>query len=257
VKIKIDFNEYTLNYYYNIGLNFSESEINAVKNQLHEVNKASGCNFSYGIFDSTKDFKKITENFLICVIEKDNNPVGFFYNFILNEPKVVHLGLVLISKNFGDNLLYIPYMIASRIIHDHIGDFYITNISGVPKIIGTVIEIYDEVWPAPKSNLMRPPPEYKTIANSIYSKYVKEYFPMPESISFDEKKFILSCNAKEMGFENDFRKLPRHSTLDVNLFCMFWLNYEKNEDIIQVGKYTKETVEKNHSLIYKFYNPLL
>ena len=255
MKIQVKFNEYTLNYYYRLGTNFSNKDILAVKIQLDFINESSGCNFSYGIFDKSKDFKKQTENFIICVIEKDDESVGFFYNYIMEEEKIVHLGLVLIAKNFGENLLYIPYMIASKIIYTYIGEFYVTNISAVPKIIGSVISAFEDTWPAPKANLIRPNPEYRRVAKLLYENYVKNYFPMPESISFDERRFILSCNAKEMGFESDFRKLARDADLEVNLFCMFWINYDKNEDMVQVAKYSKDSLAKNESIICKYYNP--
>lgn len=247
----LQYKGYTLSYFFKPGKFSDEKEIQEIENKLNIVNKESGKNFSYGIFDP-KNKKDFYDNSLICILEIDNHPSGFFYNVILeySDMNIVHQGLVLISKNIGENLLYYPYVQSNIFIREKIGDYYITSISSVPSIIGEIHNIFDEVWPSPYTNLVRPhKKEYTIIAEKVFNDYVKKYFPFPEEVVFNKKRFIIESKAKEMGFERDIRNLSRDSRLDVNLFCQFWIDYSKNEDLIQVGYFGNNAFEKNSQKI--------
>lgn len=247
----LEYKGYTLSYYFKPGINSDEKELEEIEKKLNIVNKESGKNFSYGIFDP-KNKKDFYDTSLICILEIDNKPAGFFYNVILefSSIKIVHQGLVLISKNIGENLLYYPYVQSNIFIRENIGDYYITSISSVPSIIGEIHNIFEEVWPSPFANLVRPPKkEYAMVAEKVFNEYVKKYFPFPEEVTFNKKRFIIESKAKEMGFERDVRNLSRDSRLEVNLFCQFWIDYTKNEDIIQVGYFGNNAVEKNNQKI--------
>lgn len=236
----IPYQGYNLNYFYRPGIWADESTLKNLEEKLNKVNKDSGKNFNYGIFDQ-KNKKNFYDNSIICVLEINNEPAGFFYNVILeySDLNIVHQGLVLISKNIGENLLYFPYFKSNQIIREKIGDFYITSISSVPRIIGEIHNIFEDVWPSPYANSIKPPKkEYISIAERVFNDYVKKYFPFPEEISFNKRRFIIESKAKEMGFERDIRSLPRDARMEVNLFCQFWIDYSKNEDIIQVGYFS-------------------
>jgi len=246
MKTVIPFKQYILNYYYKPLEWMSQDELSHLQNQLDIVNKESGKNFNYGIFDphNRNNFYK---NSMICVMELDGHPAGFFYNVIFEgELNIVHQGLVLISKNIGENLLYFPYVNSNKLIREKIGDFYITSISSVPSIIGEIHNIFDNVYPSPFVNQIKPPQkEYSQVALKVFEDYVKRFFPFPEEVSFNKRRFVIESKAKEMGFERDIRNLPRDSRFEVNVFCQYWLDYSKNEDIIQVGIFNQKTEEKN------------
>lgn len=242
----INYKQYVLRYYYKPFFWMSSEELASLQSRLDKVNKESGKNFNYGIFDP-KNQESFYKNSMICIMELNGEPAGFFYNVIMEgEFKIVHQGLVLISKNVGENLLYYPYVQSNRLIWEQIGDFYISNISSVPSIIGQVSTTYDQVWPSPYLNLDRPEDKnYIVVCEVLFKNYVKKFFPFPEEISLNKKRFVISSKVKEMGFDSNFRNLSRHPKLEVNLFCQFWIDYEKSEDIIQVGRFTKQTIERN------------
>lgn len=243
-----DYQGYKLYYYYRPGLWASSEEIENIEKRINIVNKESNKNFSYGIFDP-KNKKDFYDNSMICILEFDGHPAGFFYNVIIDfieDKKIVHQGLVLISKNMGQNLLYYPYVKSNLLIKEQIGDFYITSISSVPSIIGEIYNIFDNVWPSPYTDLIKPNDVYYTkAAETVFFNYVKKFFPFSEEIFFNKRRFVIESKAKEMGFERDVRSLSRDSRLEVNLFCQFWIDYSKNEDIIQVGLFNEEAQNKN------------
>jgi hypothetical protein len=216
------------------------AELNWLKEEIQYINESSKRNLSYGILDPEISCTELIEFFQsanICLIyDNTNEAIGFFYNVILQiiPDVVIHAGLVLITKNKGVDLLSIPYSYLSYYQWKEFGSYYYTNISSTPSIIGTFTDLYTQVWPSDKANQLKPPKKYVEIAELVFKRYVEKYFSGKNT--FDKKRFVLTSKSKEMGFETDLRKLPRYPDQNVNLFCLYWLDYAHGEDLIQVGR---------------------
>ncbi len=259
MKKTVKFSNYSLNYYFKPGLNLSDNELREMHRKINIVNEKSK-DFKYGLFDkslSFEDLKGIYSQMLICLIELNDEPEGFFYNYIIDngeDKPIVHLGLVLIAKNIGNNLLYYPYLNGNKILLENFKDgYFVTNISSTPKIIGEVTEAYDNVWPSPKSNLVVRPRKYDNIVKKLKEEYILRFFPMSEEIEIDMRRYVLKNNAREMNFECNMRSLAKDPRLNYNLFCMFWLDYNGHiaEDLIQVGEFNQDTLERNLKIMNK------
>ena len=63
-----------------------------------------------------------------------------------------------------------------------------------------------------------------------------KYFPDPEKLTINYKRFTLTSNSNEMGFVTDFHKISRSDNFKFMAFCHAWIDYKKEENIIQVGE---------------------
>lgn len=231
---------YELEYYFQPGLWMEPESLMHLVNQLNYVNRSSGRNLSYGIFDPNDSFEK-KQDFLktinLCIVREKSEPVGFFYNMILRESSipVIHAGLVMVAKNRGHDLIGYPYSVMTYLQYRRYGKHYYTNISSTPSIVGVFSDSFSGVWPSYKGNQIKPPSRaYHEVLGLLEDQYIKKYFHR-EALEIDKKRFVLRSSSSQMGFETDLKKLSRYRKPEVNYFCMFWLDYSKGEDLIQVG----------------------
>ena len=235
------FGNYGLEYLFQPGQWMTADEMASLKAQLDKVNTTSNRNLRYGIFDPgiTPDtVKKFLESSSVCLMTSGGETIGFFYNVILQrEPfPAIHAGLVMIAANQGLDLLKVPYVYMALLQRRKFGSYFYTNISSTPSIIGAFGDVFSNVWPNYRRSLVKPPnKEYIKILHLLSTKYIAVHFPM-EKIEIDAKRFVMKSPQREMGFEQNFRKLSRYHKLEANLFCIYWLDYSKGEDIIQIGK---------------------
>lgn len=247
MKKKIQYFGYTITYYLFPGKNLEKTELVQIHQNILDMNVESGTNFKYGIFDHSKPFsfkKEFYDRILLVTIhDESGRNAGFFYNFIIENQKntLIHQGLVVIFNNKGVDLLKAPYLYANILLHEFFNkDFYISNISAVPLIIGTVSEIFSEVWPSATAEDLRfPPKQYIQLAELLQQEYIGKYFP--EGTIFDKKRFVLKSPLKEMGFGVKIRNLPRHPSLTHNVFTNVWIDLENGEDVVQIGVMSKKT----------------
>ncbi len=235
------FANYELEYLLQPGKWMGLAEMLNLKTRLDHVNETSGHNLKYGIFEPSIDHNKMKDFFTrcnFCVMFLEGEAVGFFYNVMLDEKTVpaIHAGLVMIARNQGVDLLRVPYAYMALLQRKEYGDYYYTNISSTPSIIGTFGDLFSDVWPNYRGNLIRPPnKQYVHVLSLLTKEYVDRYFPK-DRIEIDQKRFVMRSPQKEMGFEQNPRKLSRYHKLEANLFCIYWLDYSKGEDIVQVGR---------------------
>ena len=176
---------------------------------------------------------------VVSVAFIDDQPVGFLLSPILECPglSVVHSGLVVIKDNPGVNLLGLLSLCMALVVHRAYGRTFFTNISSTPSIIETFSRSVKDPWPGPHANLLKPSATYRTIARRLFEDYVLNYFPYPESVEFDEKRFTIRSESELMGFNTTFRQLSRSCDFTYLNFCFTWLDYDREEDMIQVGEF--------------------
>ena len=235
------FHGYQLEYFLQPGKWMSDAELLQLKSDLVQINLNSGRAVNYGIFSkdiSQHDIRDFFGRAALCVMRKGGEPRGFFYNLVLQErPRpVIHAGLVMIAKNDGVNLMGVSYIHLAHMQRRKYGDYFYTNISATPSIVGNFGDLVSDVWPYYSANLIKPPSkEYLGVLSLLYREYISRYFP-DDGIEIDSKRFVMRSPSKQMGFEQDPRKLSRYYKFETNLFCTYWLDYSKGEDMIQVGK---------------------
>lgn len=237
-----------LKYFYEPHKNISSDDFKKLYADLLKINQDSGKNFSYGIFDNNYlfFFEKI---FLCTMYDKDTlEPIGFFYFSILNKDQnLIHSGLTIISKNPGLDLLSTPQMLGHLILFKNLQTFCVSTITCIPKVVGEFCEYFEQVWPSPNSDQDRPDKQYINYLDILKKEYINRYIVNSENedkISVDSKRFILRSPSKNMGFIPNYYTLPKHQKVNVNLFCLSWIDYNNEEDIILFGKCSKMVILK-------------
>ncbi|MEO7162475.1 MAG: hypothetical protein ABI041_06115 [Bdellovibrionia bacterium] len=253
-KFIVNYYGYEMTYYLQPGKWLSDSALSSLREELVRVNAKAGKDFDYGLFDSTRtpeDHKNFLKTANLCIIRDGGEAIGFFYNLIIQEkPKpVLHAGLVVIAKNRGHDLMGYAYSWLTVLQYKKYGSYYYTNISSTPSIVGVFSDSFSQVWPNYKGNQLKPPSrEYVNILSLLEHNYINKYF---QRCTVNKKRFVLTSPSSEMGFETNMQKLSRYIKPEVNYFCMFWLDYTKGEDLIQVGQVDLKAVMKIN-LYYSF-----
>ena len=183
------------------------------------------------------EVKEIYSNMLVAVVLVKKEAVGFLLTPILAEAPepIAHGGLTVIAKNHGSNLLGLMTLCNIKVLHNHYSKLYTSNISSTPSIIEVYTKFMRNVWPEPDANLIKAPSRYKKVFDTLIDKYVMEFFEDPENIIVDRKRFVIRTSSKKMGFNTNLRELSRSSKYKYFSFCFTWLDYEKEEDLVQIG----------------------
>lgn len=235
------FNEMGLNVYWKPGDELNDLELKKLHNRLLIVNKNSGSNIKHKLLDENLTLVQIRihlKNTIISEFMIDNQPKAFLLSFILEHAKrpIVHTGLMIIQQNPGANLMGLLFLSIINIAFEKLGPFSITNITSTPSSIEFFAETVKNSWPGPDVKLKKSPPGHKEIVHKLKKDYMDNYFPDADKIKVDDRRFVLSSNSKEMGFTTNFIKISRAENFKYNLFCHTWIDYDREEDIIQVGK---------------------
>jgi hypothetical protein len=230
-------------HYYKPGKYLDDVALKKLHNSLIKVNEKSGSNVINKMLDpklSLLEIRNYFENTIVGTSLAKNEVYGFLLSPLLKYKKsaILHGGLIVIEKNAGVNLVGVLSLGNSILAYKKLGAIYATNISSTPSIIETFSELFPGSWPSPDVNLKNPPKGFKEIVKILKEDYMDKCFPDAEKLSVDYKRFTLTSNSKEMGFTTDFHKMSRAENLKYNMFCQIWLDYEKEEDIIQVGEIT-------------------
>ncbi|MEA9356213.1 hypothetical protein SHI21_08370 [Bacteriovorax sp. PP10] len=242
MKRQFKIGETELVHYYKPGENLDDISLKNLHNSLVRINEESGANVVNKMLDKKLTLTEIRnhlKNTIIGIVILEDSPAGFLLSPILssiNNKPVIHAGLVVISKNPGANcvglLAYGNYCMVFEIL----GPIYATNISSTPSIIEDFVTMIPDSWPSPDVNLKVAPKNYKDVVKILKDEYMDNYFPDPGKLDVNYKRFILTSNSQDMGFTTDFHKISRSNDLKYMLFCQAWVNYNKEEDIIQVGE---------------------
>lgn len=195
----------------------------------------------YGLFSdeiSSSEIDFFYERTLVCLLFYEDEPIGFYYFYILDESiPLVHLGLIVIKNNRGHDIGYIAQKYGMLFLSNKFkNNFYITTITTVPRVVEYIDDNFTDVWPSPRTNLARSPHIYRNFLKTLEDKYVIKYFPDSDKITINHRRFILYLQKRETGFDDDFHKLSKASKFEYNSFCQTWLNYDLEEDLILMGR---------------------
>ena len=232
----------TTRHYFNPGCYLDDMSLKQIHQELLRVNDQAKNSVEHKLLQADDNVEQIRAKFssmVVGILYKDNDvPIGFLISPIIKQDKltVIHAGLVVIAENNGTNLIALATAGLAKIIFRKYRRAYTTNISATPRIIENFSRFTVKGWPTQEANQIKPPLRvYTKVAHALVNGYVKKYFHNPESVIFDEKRFVLSSDTDEMGFEKNFHKLPRATSHAVNSFVLTWIDTEKGEDILQVG----------------------
>ena len=197
----------------------------------------------YGVLTGNREDLK--NRFITIGYDKKlKKPIAFSAQIYLDVPvgvsiiEVLHMGLVYVSPGSQKkSILGLLYILPNIILLIKRGfrPIWASNVSQVPAIIGVVADYYEQVYPDPihtgKQSIL-----HRSLGNGIM-KFHRKAFGVGEDAVYDASKQIIS-NAYTGGSDNlkkTFEQCPKYRIEKVNFFCKESLNYERGDDVLQLG----------------------
>lgn len=236
-------------HYFNPGKHLSEKQLRAMHEAILGINRNARQPIEHKLLEELPSLPALQERYasmIVCLVKVGGRDSGFLLSPIFKAGKktVIHAGLVIINHNKGSNLLALMGSRTVSLAFEKMGRIYSTNISSTPAIIEAFTMLSTQCWPTPKSNLIRAPHAYTEVAQALVDQYVRNFFPDPESVVFDDRRFVLHSESRKMGFNTEFRQISRSSSFEYLNFCFTWLDYNKEEDLLQVGVIDQALINK-------------
>ena len=198
----------------------------------------------YGVFSKTSD--ALDQSIVTIIYEKETQkPIAFnalaLINFELGRKPitVLHLGLVMIdpeTRNQGLSWVLYGLTCVFLFLRNQLRPIWVSNVTQVPAVVGMVSDRFSEAYPKPESKNRRTL-THLLIARQILTDH-RHVFGVGDEAEFDEERFIIK-NAYTGGSDNlkkTFSQTAKHRDDKYNNFCEQELDYERGDDIIQLGK---------------------
>jgi hypothetical protein len=183
----------------------------------------------------------------ILYAREGGRPVGFNALAYLNVPlggrseTVLHLGLTFVDPAYRrQHLPALLYGVAAFLLLFKKGlpGFWISSVTQVPAVFGLVADNYIGVYPHYSGHAQQTY-QHLELARAIMREH-RAVFGVGDSAGFDETRQIIT-NAYTDGSDvlrKTFAEVPKHRRSEVNEFCRQALNYERGDDVLQLGRCT-------------------
>lgn len=195
---------------------------------------------TYGVFSG--DPTRMSES-IITLVTRHGQPVAFNALAVMTvatEPRpteVLHLGLVMVDPDErSGGLSWVLYGLTCFLVffRRQFRPVWISNVTQVPAIVGMVSGMFSDVWPSPVAG--RRTLNHLMLGRRILSQHA-HVFGVGEDAEFDEMRFVIT-NAYTGGSDDlkkTWEQAPKHRDPVFNDFCAEQLNYDRGDDVIQLG----------------------
>lgn len=227
------------------GLWMSEAALEDLSAKLTEVasHTLPAGELDYGVFSGRKE--NLKNSVITLVMRKsDGRPIAFNALAIMdvdlgNQPvEVLHLGLVMVDpREQSQGLSWVLYGLTCLLLffRNQLRPLWLSSVTQVPAVVGMVAETFSAVYPGPDMTSNRSL-KYLLIARQIMQHH-RHVFGVGEDAGFDEDRFVIT-NAYTGGSDDlkkTFEQAPKHRNEQFNTFCHEQLNYERGDDVLQLG----------------------
>jgi hypothetical protein len=242
VYVNYKVNGVQITHHFRPGKNLNDLQFKSLLSDLLTINNETETPVQNKLLQeglSLEESRELHKNTIICIIHEENKPVGFLLSTIFGNEilPAVHMGLIIVTKNCGNDLIAMSGIGNCALAYEHFGEFYVTNITCTPAIIETFSKNCPDAWPSPNTNLRSRPKDKIKVLDLLEENYINKCFHEDHGISIDKKRFVMSSSAQDMGFCTTLRDLSRAGDFKYQSFSHTWLDYDKDEDIIQIAKY--------------------
>lgn len=151
---------------------------------------------------------------------------------------VLHLGLVMVDpEERGSGLSWILYGLTcfALFVRGRLRPLWISSVTQVPAVVGMVAETFDEVYPGQAGTSASF--AHRHLAHQIMAGE-RDAFGVGEDAGFDPDAQIIT-NAYTGGSDNLKKSLAaaaKHRDERYNQFCAAALDYERGDDVLQIGR---------------------
>jgi hypothetical protein len=195
------------------------------------------------------DRERLSDSVLTILYDASGRPIAFnalaWMDLALRgrPTSVLHLGLVMVDPAVrSQGLSWVLYGLTCFLLFARGGlrPIWISNVTQVPAVVGMVAETFSAVFPnvtgAPRSH------DHLALARAIMRRYRHVFGVGPEA-GFDEARFVIT-DAYTGGSDNlkkRFADAARHRVDGYNALCEAMLDYERGDDLLQLGRIDLET----------------
>lgn len=222
----------------------TQAQLDALADDLRQVASTTlaGGTLDYGVFSGERAAFETIIITLVC--RRDKTPIAFSALAVMKvetiprPTEVMHLGLVMVDPvERSKNLSWVLYGLTCFLVffRRQLRPVWISNVTQVPAVVGMVSQMFSNVWPQPNGH--RRTLNHLLLARRIMESH-RHVFGVGQDAEFDEERFVIA-NAYTGG-SDDLKKTwemaPKHRDEQFNDFCADILNYERGDDVIQLGR---------------------
>jgi hypothetical protein len=153
--------------------------------------------------------------------------------------RVVHTGLCLVDPDLRSRGLCVALTAAPALLsflRNRCAPLWFTNVTQVPAAAGVFGTALEDVFPAP-GRAARPSPDHARIVSEVVARH-RAAFGVGDDAVLDEEAFVIR-NAYTGGsdwLKKGFADCAQHRDARFNAWCAELLDYERGDDVIQVGR---------------------
>ncbi len=197
---------------------------------------------TYGVFAA--DRSRMADSIITLVRRADGTPTAFNALAVMTidtDPtptQVLHLGLVMVDPNErSKSLSWVLYGLTCFLIffRRQCRPVWISNVTQVPAVVGMVSGMFSNIWPGPTG-------DRRTLTHLILARRImdqhRHVFGVGAEATFDEARFVIT-NAYTGGSDDlkkTWEQAPKHRDPQFNDFCAAALDYDRGDDVIQLGQ---------------------
>ncbi len=197
---------------------------------------------TYGVFAA--DRSRYADSIVTLVTEKDGTPVAFNALAMMEvdtEPRatdVLHLGLVMVDPDARSrSLSWVLYGLTCFLLFfkNQFRPLWISNVTQVPAVVGMVTEMFSDIYP-------QPAPVRRSLAHLLIARRIidghSHVFGVGQDAFFDEDRFVIqnAYTGGSDGLKKTYEAAPKHRNEVYNAFCAEVLDYDRGDDVIQLGR---------------------
>lgn len=236
------------------GRSLDQAALNALVADVRKVASATlpAEELQYGVLGG--DPERLQHAVLTVVYDvKSGAPVAFNALSIMElelrgrPMEVLHLGLVMVDpavrqRGLTATLYGLTCVLLFLERRGH--PIWVSNVTQVPAIAGMVSETYSGVWPrlAPGG---RRTFDHVSLARQIMAGH-RHVFGVGGEANFDEARFVIedAYTGGSDGLKKTFEQAPKHRTALYNEACVRELNYDRGDDLLQLGRIDMEAAAR-------------
>jgi hypothetical protein len=228
------------------GTSLSQGDLDELVTQLRAVAAKTlpADSLTYGVFSGERER-------LACAIvtliseEATGRPIAFNALSVMRleldgEPvDVTHLGLVMVDPDVqGQGLSWVLYGLTTLVLFMRGGlrSKWISNVTQVPAVCGMVCDTFSDVFPSPQFEA-RQSFAHLQLARGIMRQH-RAVFGVGEEAGFDEARFVITeaYTGGSDALKKTYDVAPKHRDERYNAFCARELNYDRGDDLLQIGR---------------------
>lgn len=222
----------------------SPEDLAALQAQLRDVAAKTlpAGSLTYGIFATGGT--RLAETIITLVATPDGTPIAFnalapMTVEIAPAPiEVLHLGLVMVDPAQRQrNLSWVLYGLTCFLIYlrRQFRPIWVSNVTQVPAVVGMVDGMFSDVWPSPHAGARKL--SHMMLARAIMADH-RDVFGVGGDAGFDEQSFVISTayGGGSEALMKTWDDAPKHRDEAYNAFCASKLDYDRGDDILQLGQ---------------------